>query len=1162
MLQHLKSFNPPELEEKVLAFWKEKQIFKKTLVPKKGKAAKVFRFWEGPPYANGRPGIHHVLARVFKDVFLRYKTMRGYVVPRQAGWDTHGLPIEVEAEKALGISSKREIETIGVEKFNEKAKESIWRYKDEWEKLTERIGFWLDLDKFYATYTPDFIESLWWVFKRIHERGYLKEFYKVTPYCPRCQTPLSSHELGQPEVYRTVPDSSVYIKLKLKGKKNEYLLVWTTTPWTLPANIAVAVRGSSTYSRFAIGKDFAWAQRLPKEFEGARTTATKKGSAMVGWEYEPPYPYRDTLSLPIKPYSVLAADFVSTEEGTGLVHIAPAFGEDDFNLVFARGISEAHMVPETVNADGTMKKGVIGEGKFVKEADPLVVADLKKRGILLASENIEHEYPHCWRCSTSLLYFARKSWFFETSRLRKELLKANKDVTWVPPHLKEGRFGEWISAARDWALSRDRYWGTPLPIWRCASCAATMVAGSLEELNRNRARTNTFILMRHGHATSNKNGWLASGLETGRFVSRLTPQGTKDVEKAARSLAKKGIDIIVASPYRRTRKTAALIAKHTGARVIVDKRLGELNCGVFNRKKVLEYQKFFKNDVDRLTVAPEKGETLLDVRRRMYAAIRDLDAQHSGKRILIVGHGDPLWMLEAATRHVTGIEVFDMRYLKPGEFWEVPLDNVPTDAWGNVDVHRPYVDAIELSCGKCGKVMRRVPDVADVWFDSGSMPYGSVHYPFVSGVKKNDPPEGFPADFICEGIDQTRGWFYTLMAVSVLLGFGTPYRNVVSLGLVLDKYGQKMSKSRGNVVDPWGLIGKYGVDAVRWYFFTVNAPAEPKNFDEADVAAALRRFLLVVYNSYVFLHTYGKPKRAVEKLPSSDHILDRWILSRCAQVAREVSGCMDAYDTLTAAQRLETFAVEDLSRWYIRRSRRRFQKPEDTKDLEHASSTLAYVLLSLCRMTAPFIPFFSEELYQSLYKDHLFDARQSVHLDDWPSFPAGVFDASLNAAMDSIRGCASAVLSKRAEAGIKVRQPLAALKIKNRIENVKKNEELLAILADEVNVKEVIFDKTVTGDFEIDTAITPELRAEGMLREISRSIQGLRQDAGCVPKNKITLWIDTSSQELRGLLSSRGAQLKKDVGARSITMGRTDAFDAELDTKMDTARLWIGIKKT
>ncbi len=1178
MLRNLKSFSPSELEEKVLSLWKEKHIFQKSITPKKGVRTKTFYFWEGPPYANGRPGIHHILSRVMKDVFLRYKTMQGFVVPRKAGWDTHGLPIEIAAEKALGISTKKEIEALGIERFNEKAKESIFKYKDEWEKLTDRIGYWLDLDHAYVTYTPDFVESLWWVFKSLYDKNFLKEFYKVTPYCPRCQTTLANHELGQPGVYKTVPDPSVFVLFPLKGKKDEYLLVWTTTPWTLSANVAIALSPTVAYTKYQIGEKFVWAHTIPESaLQGVtpKSIETIAGKDMIGWEYEPLYDLRvaqPEVQVPVPLYTVLGGDFVSTGDGTGLVHIAPTFGEDDFALVFSEGMRDA-VLPHTVEADGTVSKGFVGEGLFVKDADKMIVKDLDARGLLFFFTKAEHEYPFCWRCSTPLLYMARTSWFFEVSRVRAGLTKANSTVNWVPAYLKEGRFGEWIGQAKDWAISRERFWGTPLPIWRCDACGKMMVAGSLEDLNTHRVRHNTFLFMRHGEATANVEKRSASAPETKEYTSVLTQKGITAVRAQAKKLAQEGVDIIFASPLHRTQETAAIVAETTGADVVTDDRLIELQVGVFNNKPVEDFLKTFPDVRTRFSEAPEGGETLRDVRKRVTSFIKDVDARYHGKKILIVSHGDPLWMLEAIFRHATDQEAVakNFPYMKPATFKEVAYDNFPIDEYGYLDIHRPYVDTIELLCSSCRHTMHRVPDVADVWFDSGSMPYGSTHFPFGAPGEKmsatktlkasNVPttPPGFPADFICEGIDQTRGWFYTLMAVAVMLGLGTPYKNVLSLGLVLDKNGQKMSKSKGNVVDPWSLIQTYGVDAIRWYFYTVNSPAEPKNFNEQDISKASRRFLMVLYNSYTFLHLYGKDKLSIQEAPASDHPLDVWIVARLAACSREVKEAMDAYDVVGAASCIEQF-IDDLSRWYIRRSRRRFQKPDDVKDWKAASGTLAYVLLQTSKIIAPFTPFFAEELYQSLAKSYTFKKDDSVHITLWPTVRSGASDKQLMTSMAWIRGIASGVLAQRASAGIKVRQPLGTLTIKGAKLKGKFSDALLAIVADEVNVKSVVFNAALEQDFVLDTVITPALKMEGVIRELTRVIQDLRQAAGYVPKDVVELYVVADSN-LIAMMQHHEASLCKDVGAKRIVYSRVEKFDAEIETKVDTYAVWIGIKK-
>lgn len=1166
MLKKLKSFNAPEIEEKVLEFWDKKKIFKKTLKPKKNNKGN-FYFWEGPPYANGRPGIHHILSRVFKDVFLRYKTMQGYVVPRKAGWDTHGLPIEIEAEKSLGIKSKKDIEKMGIDKFNIKAKEAIFKYKNEWERLTNRIGYWLDLKNAYMTYMPDFVESLWWVFSEINKRGNLKEFYKVVPYCPRCQTALSSHELGQPGVYQEVKDPSVFIKFPIKGRKKEYILVWTTTPWTLPANVAIAFDKNVKYKKYKINGEFLWAYNIPNELlegKGVEVIEEKKGKEFDGIWYEPLFKLGGDVKLPIKIYEMHSADFISIEEGTGFVHIAPSFGEDDFNLIFKDGISEEYKIPETVDEEGKMKKGVIGEGLFVKDADKVILEDLKNRNLLFSFKMEKHEYPHCWRCGSPLLYFAQKSWFFEMSKLRDELVKTNEKVNWIPEYIKYGRFGEWISQVRDWAVSRNRYWGTPLPIWKCEDCEEIYVAGSLGDLNKHRLHNNEYFIMRHGEADANVGGWIASGNEKNKKkISHLTNKGIREIEELAKRLSTKKIDIIFTSPHERTKKSAEIIAEKIGTRVVVDKNLKEIEVGKFNWRPIGEYKKEYPNTEYRFNHAPKGGETLMELKERIYGFIRKIDRKYNGKRILIVSHGDVLWMLEAALRHMDIKSVDKIKYIKTGEFRKIKLDNYPTDKYGNLDIHRPYIDSIKLKCENCDGKMERVPDVADVWFDSGSMPYASIYFPFdkKSINKKAESgvlPRGFPADFIAEGIDQTRGWFYTLMAISVLLGFGVPYHNVISLGLVLDKHGKKMSKSKGNVVDPWSVISRIGADAIRWYFYTITSPAEPKNFDVDEVIKTFRRFMLMLYNSYSFLNLYGKKNISINKEPKSDDILDKWILAVLKNRSRKITKAMDGYDVMKACQNIEAL-TDDLSRWYIRRSRRRFQKPKNVKELEICSSVLAYVLLSISKIIAPFIPFFAEALYQSLKEDYKFKSEESVHLDKWV-YVDGKLNKKLIEKMTLIRDIASKALAQRSDEGIKVRQPLSSLRIK-KIQGIPLSKNLLNILKEELNVKRIELDDKIKEDFILDTKITKELKVEGRVRELTRMVQGLRQDAGYMPHDRINVWIESDSQ-IYSAINNNKKKFMSDIGATKLVLNeRIDKFDAEAEITIDGMKVWASIKK-
>ena len=1165
MLRGLKEFKLPEIEEKVLKFWKENQIFEKSL--RLREKSKKFRFFEGPPTANGRPGIHHVLARSFKDVIPRFKTMQGYFVRRKAGWDTHGLPVEIEIEKELGLKNKQDIEKFGIAEFNEKAKASVWKYKDEWEKLTDRIGFWLDLKNPYITYKPEYIESLWWIFKQFADKDLLKKSFKIVPYCPRCQTPLSTHEMGMPGVYQKVKDPSVYIKFKLKNK--EYLLVWTTTPWTLPSNLAVAVNPELTYTKYKIGKDYLWSFNPPPAEVGTDIEVIEKvsGKKLIGLEYEPLFKVKGPWLKNKKFFKVYGADFVSTEDGTGMVHIAPAFGEEDMNLIKEVQKELVGQIPITIDEKGLVQKGLPGAGKFVKKSDEDIIKDLEKRKILFKSGVIEHDYPFCWRCSAPLLYFSQFSWFVEISRLKDKLLKNNEKINWVPEHIKEGRFGEWLREIKDWAISRNRYWGTPLPIWECIDCDHRDVVGSLEDLDKLRFSENQFFILRHGESEHNLKGIIAAGPERGKNISKLTPKGKKQIEKVTEKLknqlGKGKLDYIFTSPYFRTKETAKIVAKATKAKIIVDKRLAELNCGIFNWQPIKEYKKFFTNSLEQFTKTPPGGENLNNVKGRMFESVLDINSKYQDKNILIVSHGDPLWVLDGALNGLTNGGILKSDYIEvDGDAEKLNLHNWPYNKNGELDLHRPYVDSIYLRCKMCKGKMERVKEVADVWFDSGAMPFAQDHYPFSCvqvkspklKIKSLDECIDFPADYISEGIDQTRGWFYTLLAVATALGLESPYKNVITLGLVLDKNGQKMSKSKGNVVSPWDIVNKYGADTVRWYFYTINPPGEPKKFDDADLSKMLRKFIMTIYNSFVFLDTYG-PKLGIGKQETGNkNILDKWILARLNQTIADTTNNLEKYGVSEAGKSLEVF-VDDLSRWYIRRSRSRLQKPEDKKDFESASATLHYCLSELSKLIAPFTPFFADALYKSLVVGN----ELSVHFADWPKSDKKSIDYSLLEKMEEVRRLSSLALALRAEKGIKVRQPLQKLEVRSKKLEAR-DLELIEILKDEVNIKEVGWNMAMEEEVSLDLIITPQLKEEGLARELIRMVQGLRHDANYVPKDRIILMVE-APKELRGIWERNADALKKEVGAKSVEFKKSEKFDAELNSKLDIYPIWIGVRK-
>jgi isoleucyl-tRNA synthetase len=1173
MLSDLKQFSLPELEEKVLAFWNKHRVFENLNSAKRAKGKKVFKFFEGPPTANGRPGIHHVLARSFKDVVLRYKTMQGFHVPRKAGWDTHGLPVEIAVEKELGLRSKKEIETYGIAAFNAKCKESVWKFKDEWEKLTNRIGFWLDLENPYVTYENSYIETLWWIVGEAWKKKLLFKGHKVVPWCTRCGTPLSSHELAQG--YDDALDTSVYVKFKLKsGQKigsdfttdsHTYILSWTTTPWTLPGNVALAVGKDIEYTEVKMNdgneRYILASARLESIFSHGTYEVVRKisGHKLVHLLYEPLF-HIAPLQKP-NAYKIYEADFVTTTDGTGVVHTAVMYGEDDYKLGVKVGLPEHHTVDEEGRFTSDVKE-LAGmrvkskDGQDAKETEEKILAHLKEKNFLFKTEPYRHEYPFCWRCGTPLLYYARDSWFIRMSSLKAQLIKENKKVNWIPEHLQEGRFGEWLRETKDWAISRDRYWGTPLPVWECTACDHKEVVASRAELEKRAGHSrNTYVVMRHGEA-----GHIVEGVTNSNPKNLdaypLTLRGRAEVEKAAKKLARMGIDLIVSSDFIRTRQTAEIIAGAIGehVHVVTDPRLREINVGIFDGKAVKQYHSFFSTYLERFTKRPPEGETLRDVAVRTFNLVRELEQKYHGKNILIVGHEYGIWALETIMRGWSEAESAREKetrgddFIAPAVYESVDLAMLPRNTEGFVDMHRPFIDEVRFPCPKCKKEMERVTPIMDVWFDSGAMPFAQFHYPFEKKEKIM-----FPADYISEGVDQTRGWFYTLLAVGTILGKGAAYKNVISLGHVLDRNGQKMSKSKGNVVDPWAMIEKYGADAVRWYFFSLNNPGEPKRFDEADLGKVLRKVFLIAYNSFVFLRTAETD--AVEENPIK--VLDRWIEARLNETILEATARFENYDIDGAVRLVEAF-IDDLSRWYIRRSRKNV-----------SLHVLRSTLLALAKLMAPFAPFFAEGLYAELAGK---GSAGSVHFENWPRAEKKNIDAKLIVAMNEVRRVASLALAEREKAGIKVRQPLAELKIKSDIPALGKGsgrlelrEELFQILADEVNVKCVAVDGSIAGDVAIDARITTELKGEGIFRDVAREFQQLRQKAGLTKKDKIHIAI-TAGEGVIKPLEAFEKKIKESIGAAHIEFAmegtaRDFKFDAETETKIDGSLVWLALRK-
>ncbi|HEX5836208.1 MAG TPA: isoleucine--tRNA ligase [Anaerolineales bacterium] len=1037
--------NVTSMEENVLKFWKQAEIFKKTVEQRQGGPEYVF--YEGPPTANGKPGVHHVLARAFKDMFPRYKIMRGFHVSRRGGWDTHGLPVEIEVEKQLGFKNKQQIEEFGIDKFNELCKKSVFTYIQDWEKMTDRIAFWVDLEDAYVTYTNDYIESVWWILKNFWDKDLLYKGYKVVPYCPRCGTPLSDHEVALG--YDEATDPSVFVRMPLVDQPDVSLLVWTTTPWTLPGNVAVAAHPDVDYvivehdNHGAKEKLILAKSLVGKVFgdEEVKVLETLKGKKLNGVKYHPLF----TFLPPDKPaHFVVLGDFVTTEDGTGLVHMAPAFGAEDMEM------AREHNLPVlmTVLPDGTFIPEVTPwRGVFVKDADKMIIEDLRARGLLYKSEAYTHTYPFCWRCGTPLLYYARESWYIRTSAYRDRLVELNNTIGWVPEHTKSGRFGNWLANNIDWALSRERYWGTPLPVWECESCHHREGVGSVKELS----------------------------------------------EKAGRDLS-------------------------------------------------------------------------------------------------------------------------------------------------DLDLHRPYVDQVHWDCPDCGGRMTRVPDLIDVWFDSGSMPVAQWHYPFENKEKFESQ---FPADYICEAVDQTRGWFYSLHAISTLLFNEVSFKNVISLGHILDGEGQKMSKSKGNVIAPWDVLNAHGADAFRWYLYTATPPGQERRFSSELVGEVIRSFTLTLWNVYSFFVTYAnldKPTPTTAPIATSD--LDRWLLSELNVLVRDVTAAYENYDVTNATRPIEAF-VEKMSTWYLRRSRRRFWKSESDSDKQAAYSTLYTALVTVSKLLAPAMPFLADELYQNLVRSVDESAPESVHLAQWPEILPEMIDESLNRDMALVMRLVSLGHSARQKANRKVRQPLAeaAFSVGNASErravevyadlfmdelNVKQvrllnastealshsvkplpkqlgqkygnkfpaiqkailsmnaeeasrpllvglplrvqaNGETFDVLPEEVEVKSLAregFAVAEEGPYvaALVTELTPELVSEGLAREFVRRVQDLRKNADLDVADRIELFVD-ASPGLRSAIEAHREYITTETLAASLEF-TTPPGDATLaEDGFDGEKVTVGLKR-
>jgi|CXWL01.1.fsa_nt_gi isoleucyl-tRNA synthetase len=1086
-------------EEKVLAFWKEEKIFEKSLAQPSPKGE--FVFYDGPPFATGLPHHGHILGSTSKDLFGRYKTMRGYHVRRRWGWDCHGLPIENIVEKKLGLRNKKEILTIGVEKFNETARETVLEFIHDWKRYIERIGRFVDFDNSYKTMDNSFIESVWWGLKEIHAKGNLYEGRRVLMYCPHCETPLAKAEIAMDNTYKDVTEEAVTVEFRVKGKEKTSLLAWTTTPWTLPGNVALAVHPDITYvtvekndtkSRFILAKE-----RLADVFanEGAYTLVKEQqGSELVGMEYEPLYEIEKVKAHTGKKWQVLPADFVTTGEGTGIVHTAVIYGEDDYTLGQKEGLP---MIP-LLNPNGTFNTDAPAflQGQYIKKAEPLIKEDLEKRSLLFAKEMNTHSYPHCYRCGTALIYNAVSSWFINIQKVKQKLLSENEKINWIPSHLKKGRFKHILETAPDWTISRNRFWASPLPFWRDKNGNITVI-GSLEELkSRTKKSGNRYFAMRHGETTNNVARINSSVLGGAEREHRMTEKGIASVRQTAENLRKENINLIISSPFTRTVETARLVADTLGLKkesIILDERLREIATGVFEGKTYDEYIAYLPSYEERFVKPPEGGETYTQVRRRVGDALYSFEEKYKNKNILIISHGDPLWLLQLVTSGMQAKQIDRGTYPQGGVAVPMSFVPLPHNKDYELDLHLPYLDRVELVSAE-GEPLTRTSEVVDCWVESGSMPFAEFNYP---AENKEEFLKQTPADFISEYIAQTRTWFYYMHVLAVTLFGHRAFNNVVTTGTVLAKDGEKMSKSKGNFTDPMKVVDQYGADALRYYLMSNTVmQAEDMNFRDEELKEVHGRFINILRNTLAFYILYKG--EAPPPSRSSRHVLDRWILARLEEVLASTTASLDAYDTIRAVRPLKDF-VTDFSTWYVRRSRDRMK--EGDEDAKRALATMRYVFCELSRIIAPVMPFIAEEIYQEVKNEN---DPQSVHLTPWPVRAQKLFaffkndvDTKLLADMEHVRTLASEALMLRQKANIKVRQPLSTLSVP-----VELSAELAQLLADEVNVKRI---EGGAKEIVLDTALTAELIVEGDEREKTRAIADARKTMGLSPKDTVTV---------------------------------------------------------
>lgn len=1136
-------------EEATVAFWQEGNFFQKSLQKDAPHGDCVF--YDGPPFATGLPHYGHILGGAGKDAIARYKTMRGFRVPRRWGWDTHGLPIETIVEKSLGITSKKQIEEIGLDVFAREARSKVLGFVSDWKKTVDRMGRWVDFDGSYKTMDTSFIESVWWALGQLNDKGLIYEADRILPYCPRCQTPLANAEIAMDNSYKDIVDISVYVKMELKDRENEYLLAWTTTPWTLPGNAALAVNSELTYARvsfegatYYVGKD-RW-ESVFKD-KDAQLVGEIKGSELVGLSYVPPFDYfTHQYAGNDRVWKIYAGDFVTADTGTGIVHIAPSFGEDDASLAKKEGIpaikhvaSDGTFMPEVTHFAGVQVK----PKEDHQAADIEIIKYLAHNHLLFAKEKITHSYPHCYRCETPLLYYGLPSWFIRVQQFKSRMLELNQSIDWVPEHLRDGRFKHILEGAPDWNFSRNRFWASPLPIWKSPSGKKKFIS-SLEELRACVKKSgNTYYALRHGQANSNTKHVWESGADAS---NHLTDIGQQQVRDGVKILEGVSFDLIVCSPVLRTQETAKIAAEALGftGEIITDDRLREINPGdVYQGKDLETFLGRFETYSERYTTPNLDGENYTDVRRRVMDCLYEYEHTHTGKTILFVTHGSPILNLMVGSQGMQATAIAEdietLNYPKNGEVKKIDFVPLPRNEEYELDLHRPYIDSIKLEID--GEEYTRIPEVIDCWFESGSMPFAQDHFPFEHSDWKDT---NFPADFVVEYIAQTRTWFYYTLLLSTILFDKAPFKHVVTTGNLNGTDGQKMSKSKGNYPDPWILLDKYGSDALRFYLLSsVLMKGEDSNFIEKSVDEGYKKVILRLENCLSFIDMYGIPKDTWKTGEWPTNILDQWMMSRLNQVIMDTTTGFEAYNTVEGTKSWNLF-VDDLSAWYLRRSRDRF-KSDDANDRASAGKTLVTALVELSKLVAPIMPFIAEHLYQNLKGQ---DTAQSVHLAEWPT--AGTIDEKLFSDMDSVRSLVTKGLEARAKANIKVRQPLRSV----TLPGIELGDEYTQILKDELNVWNVAYDESAT-EVVLDTNIDDELRAAGNVREVIRAIQDMRKAAGLSPSDRITLQIDGDATG-KSLVLDNAEEISKTVSADAITESAiTDGTLVQLDGAQVTIKI-------